>query len=159
MFLCSRPGGTRVAALTFGTEARIIFNLGDAEADTMIKVEKEIKKIRQAGGGTATRLALETVRKFVAPITRKRAQKVLFFITDGHSNIGGKPEKAARKLRNDHDFQIYAIGVGKEPKVRELMAIATEQGEGEKYVLSVADYATFQGAIEKAKIIKIGVYS
>ena len=154
-----RPGGTQVAALTFGTDVEIHFNLGDFENNAMEKAKRKIKKINQPGGGTATRAALDTVRNVIAPMTRKSAQKVLFFITDGHSNIGGSPEKAAKKLRKQYDFQIYAIGVGKKPKLRELRSIASvPANEDEEYVISVKNFKDFEKAIEKAKVIKIGMY-
>ena len=133
-----------------------MFNLGDDEFNTANDVIKKIREIHQPGGGTATRLALDMVRKIVAPNTRPSAQKVLFFITDGNSNIGGSPEKAANMLRKRKEFEIYAIGVGKKPKRRELMNIASEPyGE---HVLAVKDHATLKAAIEKSKIIRIGMY-
>ena len=133
-----------------------MFNLGDDEFNTAHDVIKKIREIHQPGGGTATRLALDKVRKVVAPNTRPSAQKVLFFITDGKSNIGGSPEKAAKMLRKRKNFEIYAIGVGKKPKHRELMNIASEPEE--EHVLAVNEYKTLRDAIEQARIIDIGMY-
>ena len=133
-----------------------MFNLGDDELNTTHDVIRKIREIHQPGGGTAMRLALDMVRKVVAPHTRPSAQKVLFFITDGKSNIGGSPEKAAKMLWKRKMFQIYAIGVGKKPKLRELISIASEPYE--EHVLAVKDYATLRCAIAKAAIIRTGMY-
>ena len=57
------------------------------------------------------RLALDMVRKVVAPHTRPSAQKVLFFITDGKSNIGGSPEKAANSIQFNSLFALFILQI------------------------------------------------
>lgn len=57
-------------------------------------------------------------------LARKDSKKALMFITDGNSNIGGKPASAARKLKRK-GVEIYVIGVGKKVKVEELRSIAS----------------------------------
>jgi complement component 2 len=90
----------------------------------------------------------------VIPFTRKGSQKVLFFITDGHSNIGGSPRKAAKHLRNEEDFEIYAVGVGRKVKRRELMEIASVPEY--EHVISVRKYKELVNAVKQAVDIKIG---
>nr|BAH22728.1 complement factor B precursor [Nematostella vectensis] len=147
-----KPGGTHVAAITYGTESHLEFNLGDAGALTAKSVIAKIGKIKRSGGGTASRLALDTTIRQVVPFTREGSQKALFFITDGHSNIGGSPRKAAKILK-DKGFQIYAIGVGKKVRRRELMEIASEPED--EYVISVRKYKQLLSAVKKAVHIKI----
>lgn len=143
-----------MAALTYGTNANIEFNLGDASVNSAKKAMEKIGKIRRAGGGTASRPALDLVRKEIVPFTRKGSQKVLFFITDGHSNIGGSPRKAAKYLRDEKEFEIYAIGVGKKVKRRELMEIATEPED--EHVISVRKYKELLHAVKQVVDIRIG---
>lgn len=110
MFFFFRADGTRIAAVSFGTEARLEFNLGEATVNTMEKAIEAIDKIMYMGGATASALALEMVRKVVVPQARADSHRVMMFITDGMSNIGGPPQKAAEYLRENEKFEIYAIG-------------------------------------------------
>ena len=105
-----RADGTRIAAVSFGTEAKLEFNLRDANVDTMEKAIEAIDKIMYMGGATASALALQMVRKVVVPQARRDSHRVMMFITDGMSNIGGSPLREAKHLRDKEDFEIYAIG-------------------------------------------------
>lgn len=111
-FVCFlfRADGTRIAAVSFGTEARLEFNLGEANVDTMEKAIEAIDKIMYMGGATASALALRLVRRVVVPQARGDSHRVMMFITDGMSNIGGPPQKEAKYLREEKNFEIYAIG-------------------------------------------------
>ena len=106
----SRRDGTRIALVTFGTEAKLEFNLGDAEVDTMKKVIKAISKVKYAGGATASSFALRLVRTVVVPNARGDSKRAMIFITDGKSNVGGPPKREAAILRDDQNFEIYAVG-------------------------------------------------
>ena len=105
-----RASGTRIAAVSFSTEARLELNLGEATVNTMEKAIQAIDKIRYMGGATAYALALRKVRRVVVPQARKDSHRVMMFITDGMSNIGGPPQKEAEHLREEENFEIYAIG-------------------------------------------------
>ena len=96
--------------VTFGTNAELEFNLGDARVSTMEGTLKAINDVRYRGGGTATAMALELVQTVVAPIARRGSHKAMMFITDGKSNIGGSPKKIAKELRDIDGFEIYAVG-------------------------------------------------
>lgn len=68
-----RSDGTQIALVTFGTEARLYFNLGDAAVDTTEKAIEAIDRVKYIGGlllllllwtwseGTLYRLRVETV--------------------------------------------------------------------------------------------------
>ncbi|KXJ16643.1 Complement C2 [Exaiptasia diaphana] len=148
-----KPGGTHVAALTYGTKPQMEFNLGDASTDSADKVIRQLDKIDRLGGGTASQPALDMVKTLVVPQTREGSQKTLFFITDGRSNIGGSPRKAAAYLREKKDFEIYAVGVGKQVRHRELMSIASHPED--KHVLVVKDYGELPKMVRQAVDIKI----
>ena len=96
--------------MTFSTKAKLQFNLGDTEVNTIDKVLKALDKVFYLGGATSFAPALRTVRKAVVPRTRRDSHRVMMFITDGMSNIGGPPKKEARRLRDEEDFTIYVIG-------------------------------------------------
>ena len=78
--------------------------------DTMEKAIEAINKIMYMGGATASALALRMVRRVVVPQARRDSHRVMMFITDGMSNIGGPPQKEAKYLRDEENFEIYAIG-------------------------------------------------
>lgn len=149
-----RADGTRIAAVSFGTEAILEFNLGEANVDTIDKALEAIDKIRYMGGATASALALRMVRRVVVPQARDDSHRVMMFITDGMSNIGGPPQKEAKYLREKENFEIYAIGVGKKVRIRELMGIASA-ADDDDHVISVKKYNNLQDAIKKAVYIKI----
>ena len=111
-YLYFRRDGTRIALVTFGTEAVLEFNLGDAKVATLERAIEEIGKVKYAGGATASAKALKLVRTVVAPNARKGSKRAMIFITDGKSNIGGPPEREAKILKENKqfDFEIYAVG-------------------------------------------------
>ncbi|XP_015777234.1 PREDICTED: complement factor B-like isoform X2 [Acropora digitifera] len=147
-----RAGGTRVALVTFGTNAELEFNLGDARVSTLEETLKAIDGVRYRGGGTATAMALELVQTAVAPMARSGSHKALMFITDGKSNIGGSPKKIAKELREIYGFEIYAVAVGRKPSMYELSEIASS---GEEYIIRVKSYEKLQKAIRRAAYAKI----
>ena len=105
-----RANATRIALVTFSTEAKVEFNLGDAKVDTLEKAIKTIENATYEGGATASALALEKVREVVVPFARRDSKRVMFFITDGKSNINCFPGKEAKYIREKERFQIYAVG-------------------------------------------------
>ena len=96
--------------VTFGTNAKLEFNLGDARVSALEETSKAIDDVRYSGGGTAAAMALELVQKAVAPMARRGSHKALMLITDGKSNIGGFPKKIAKVLREIYGLEIYAVG-------------------------------------------------
>ena len=111
-YLFFRRDGTRIALVTFATEPVLEFNLGDFKVATLEQAIEEIGKVKFAGGATASAKALKLVRTVVAPNARKGSKRAMIFITDGKSNIGGPPEREAKILKEDEqfDFEIYAVG-------------------------------------------------
>lgn len=96
--------------MTFGTTARLEFNLRDANVDTLDKVIEAIDGIRYMGGATATSDALTLVRKEVVKKAGFESDRVMIFITDGKSNLGEAPKKIAGVLHKKDRFEVYAIG-------------------------------------------------
>lgn len=95
--------------MTFGTTARLVFNLRDANVDTLDKAIKAIDGIRYMGGATATTDVLTLVRKEVVKKAWFESDRVMIFITDGQSNLGEAPKKIAGVLHKEDRFEVYAI--------------------------------------------------
>ena len=93
-----RSDGTHIALVTFGTEARLYLKLGDAAVDTTEKTIEAIDRVKYIGRATASALALDMVRRDVVSLARRDSKRAMMFITDGMSNIGGRPEKIALKF-------------------------------------------------------------
>lgn len=144
--MLNRPRGTRIALIVYGTKPKLEFNFGDHGATTQKDVIKRLKKIRKYGRATATRAALNMARTTVFVEKNSKRQRVMFFITDGRSNIGGPPEKAARILREKYKVKIMAIGVGESVNIRELYAIAHNREDA----IVMKDYKALDDAMKKA---------
>ena len=82
--------------MTFGTTARLVFNLRDANVDTLDKAIKAIDGIRYMGGATATTDVLTLVRKEVVKKAGFESDRVMIFITDG-VQFGGSSQKNSRR--------------------------------------------------------------
>ena len=82
-----RPGGTRIAAITYNTRADLVYNLGDVRVDTVERAKAVTSGITYLGGGTATRSALILIKNAV-PIDKRRTT-ALIIITDGKHNVEG----------------------------------------------------------------------
>ena len=82
--------------------------MGDAKLDTMEKVINGLERdMREA---PVSALPLDIVRYVVVPNARADSKRVMMFITDGGSNLGGPLKRAAKYLREQEDFEIFAIG-------------------------------------------------
>lgn len=78
--------------------------------NTVKKAIKAISAVKYTKGATASTLALQMARKYVASMARTNSKRVMIFITDGKSNIGEPPKREAFRLKNESRFEIYAVG-------------------------------------------------
>jgi collagen type VI alpha len=135
-----RPGKTHIGVLTFGTEVRIIFNVGEIRGESELKAA--IKGIKQMRGETHTHEALRRTRveMFSGAHTRPNVPHIVIVITDGESNF---PDRTAVEagLAHGEGLQIFAIGVGQQVNREELEAIASEPD----MVFQVDDYSVLDG--------------
>ena len=155
--MLSLPRGllvARFAAVTYGSEAKLEFNLGDADVDTTEKLVKRIGQIRRVMGGTASEAALEEVLTHIVPMSDEGRKRFMIFISDGRSNIGASPERNAKKLKYVHGFEIYAVGVGKKINRRGLAIVASMPFE--EHVIEVRNHAALWKGLKKAAEVKIG---
>ena len=85
-------------------------------------------------GGTDIANALDKVYHGVMNEARPKTKKVLFLITDGHSNVGSNPHQIAGRLR-EKGFEIFTIGLTKNADEHELRSIATQPYRSHVYLL------------------------
>ena len=108
--------------------------------------------LRYTGGMTATGTALEYVRNSLIfdsfAGARSVAKKVVFVLTDGHSNQGITPATPARQLRASGAI-IFALGVTTNVRQSELLSIASSSS----HELHVDSYATLN---KVTKMVKAG---
>ncbi|XP_070576064.1 sushi, von Willebrand factor type A, EGF and pentraxin domain-containing protein 1-like isoform X2 [Ptychodera flava] len=127
----------RVAVVTYSTTVSVSYNSipdGDESVDLdKCQLFSEIDKIpREAKGWTATTDALRESRKILEN-SRPEAEKRIFLITDGPSDIGEKPTVASRELLslvwNDNitsQLRIFAVGFG-DAEYEELLSITSNE--------------------------------
>ncbi|XP_070570995.1 complement factor B-like isoform X1 [Ptychodera flava] len=155
------PGGTRVGALTYGSDTIVNFHLSDdlftaqAVLDELDKINYDAMENRR---GTATSHALKTVREVMIPqaegvLDRPHANKAMFMITDGRSNIGGDPSAEAKKLQEDFDVDIHCIGVGHDVSKKQLSGISSSPLR--EHLFFIADYRRLEWLIDEITNEKI----
>ncbi|XP_035673137.1 sushi, von Willebrand factor type A, EGF and pentraxin domain-containing protein 1-like [Branchiostoma floridae] len=109
------PTTTRVAVVSFGTSARVEFDLLRSSSNDNNKCEllrTHLPKLSYTGGATNTvgalRLALALLKN---PGVRSYSTKVVFTITDGYWNRGGDPAYVVRELQS-RGVIMFAFGIG-----------------------------------------------
>ena len=80
------------------------------DVDTREKSIEAIDKMTYIGGAGGPKLAFQLVRRAVVPLARVDSERVMTFITDGRWSIGGLPQKEAKRLRDEENFEIFTIG-------------------------------------------------
>lgn len=155
---------TRVCVITFSTSPHVIVN--------DIAIGKETKcslltKIRQRlttallYGFTATHAALEKAIDMLYD-SRKFAKKVVFVLTDGHSNMGPAPVQASVKLRSikwdsnwkvakeGPQLEIYAFGI-KDAYLPELRSIGSSLPNHTYYIPTFTEFERLARLIHNGK--------
>ena len=143
------PDDTRVAIIRFSTDANLLFNLSRySDLDSLIQGISEVNFI---GGGTNTQSALRLLRESAANgdlglRDSTSAVPIAIVITDGRS---GLPAQEAELLHTSTNFDVFAVGVGSNIDVQELMLIAGSDG----FVIQIdsfgpSDFQRFEKQIE-----------
>ena len=116
---------TRVAVITYSDVATVDINDISVSSSASSRENKctLMKRLRRTFsrkrpyGHTATYNALNMTQHILID-SRPEARKVVILVTDGKSNLGPPPVRAARRLasmrwtqHNDQQLQIYAIGI------------------------------------------------
>ncbi|XP_035679050.1 sushi, von Willebrand factor type A, EGF and pentraxin domain-containing protein 1-like [Branchiostoma floridae] len=138
------PTTTRVAVVSFGTDAKVEFDLLRWTSNNNNKCEllrTYIPKLKYTGGGTNTigalNLALALLKK---PGVRSTSTKVVFTITDGKWNVGGDPSSVVRTLQA-RGVYMYAFGVGAWGiSSSRLRGLGNKDSHGHKYVYLCLDF-------------------
>ncbi|XP_005097975.1 collagen alpha-1(XIV) chain [Aplysia californica] len=131
---------TRVAAISFSTNATVEFHLD--EFYDQKDVRDHVEMIRYTGGGTNTGDALKLVNDSVLISergVRSNVSHVVIVVTDGRSENSTETKAQANVLK-DSGVLMFAIGVGPYVDDQELEAIASEPSEN--FIFTIADYDT-----------------
>ncbi|KAH3873207.1 hypothetical protein DPMN_036436 [Dreissena polymorpha] len=118
---------TRVALVTFATDVTNEFYLGRYNANS--SVIHAIQQAQYPNGETNTHLALDHVRlQSLSPHNgaERNVSKVVFVLTDGHSNEPDATRRASFELKKDPQVTVVAIGIGSGVGDKELREIASD---------------------------------
>ncbi|XP_005097989.1 collagen alpha-1(XII) chain-like [Aplysia californica] len=131
---------TRVAAVSFSTNATVEFHLD--EFYDQKDVRDHVEMIRYTGGGTNTGDALKLVNDSVLISehgVRSNVPHVVIVITDGRSQNSPDTRAQAKALKDSGIF-MFAIGVGPYVDDQELKDIASAPSEN--FMFTIAGYDT-----------------
>lgn len=125
------PDDTRVAVITFSSDAHLIIHL-DRFSD-LDSLKQGIMAIEYDAGLTDTAAALQLLRLTSANgelrvRSSADAVQVAIVITDGRSNNRLDTTREAGLIHSSTDFEIFAVGVGNNVDMDELAAIAGSNG-------------------------------
>ncbi|XP_030844905.1 LOW QUALITY PROTEIN: sushi, von Willebrand factor type A, EGF and pentraxin domain-containing protein 1-like [Strongylocentrotus purpuratus] len=143
------PGGTRVGAVSYSSEARRLFNVNDFT--TTVNVVNAIEaNVNYTNKGTNLPAALDTIGVMIAETAEESGyssrKRILFIITDGFSNVGGAPSKSAQPLKEDAALKIHCIGISRNTDKTALAEIASPPVS--EHVFYLSDYNKLERAVE-----------
>ncbi|KAG8181467.1 hypothetical protein JTE90_017528 [Oedothorax gibbosus] len=132
----NNTSGTRAAVLAFGTNVDILFNLDNKTITSAAAASNALDTLQAGGGGTALQEALMSVFTQL-PELRPGAKRALFVLTDGEPNVGSEEDTLffARELRDERNFEIFTLGIGKGINRQFLAKLASEPAFNHIFVL------------------------
>lgn len=115
---------TRISVAVYSTRPYLIF--GFRRYSSRNAILTAVRRIRYPSGGTKIGRALTFARyrMFTGRQTKGR-KRVLIVLTDGISQ--DRITSPARRLKRSKNVEIFAIGVGRGFKIRQLQRIATDK--------------------------------
>nr|KAG5697781.1 hypothetical protein BaRGS_026738 [Batillaria attramentaria] len=129
------PERTRVGVAVYSDNVTNIVSLTDTQTRSSIK--HALKKSPYVTGGTNTGGALQYIRTEGFASARRQVAHVIIILTDGQSANSTDTVKEARKARQEGIY-IFAVGIGSQTDVRELMEIASDPDEN--FVFHVEEF-------------------
>jgi len=125
------PDDTRVALIRFSDDANLEFDLN--EYSDLNSLLQGIIAVEYDAGFTDTAAALQLLRESSASGVlgvrdSASAVQVAIIITDGRSNDKAETESEAKLIHTSTNFEIFAVGVGNNVDMEELMLIAGSSG-------------------------------
>lgn len=118
-----RRGGVRVAVLSFANNMRINLELTPSSLRTIRKIGS-IKGPSGCGSNLGRTMFL--LRKRIVPKLRPTSKRALFIITNGKLVMGSGHKRASRLLKTENRFEVFVIGVGKNPNKEMLSTLVSE---------------------------------
>jgi len=146
-----RRGGIKAAALTFANNMRINFEFLSSSARTL----KKIWSIRKPGGcGSNLGRAMFLLRKRIAPKVRRESRRSLFVITNGRLILGTSHKRAARLLKVENRFEVFVIGIGKNPDKEVLSTLVSDPVK--EHFIGLKVYSDVFSSVRKAVTSRTG---
>ena len=121
--------------MTFSGYPRVHIDLADGGRRTGRALMRAVDRIPQSRGSTDTGKAIRKARAMMATTGRDGVAKLLIVFTDGESDDPFRTIKEAR-LTHAAGINVFAIGIGKDARQRELQSIASRG----QYVFTVSSY-------------------
>ncbi|CAH1269014.1 SVEP1 [Branchiostoma lanceolatum] len=154
------PTTTRVAVVSFGTDAKVEFDLLESNSEDNNKCEllrthiPKIKYDMKTEGTTNTRGALDHALALLdlkERDVRSFSTKLIFTITDGEWNNGGDPATVVRKLQ-EMGVYMFAIGIGKwGVNNYRLRSLGNKKSHGHEYVYLCLDFTVLSEVARRFK--------
>lgn len=122
-YLNVKPGASRAAFITFGSQSRTAFEYDDYQ--TQSQMETQIDGAPYVGGSRVMLPALEKALSVMA-LSRPLVPKIIVFVTSGRSfTISGEaPEKAISSLHNA-GANVFVVVVRKDPDKDDLLKMVS----------------------------------
>ena len=161
----SDGSGARVAALSYSKSVDLQFDLNDHYNKD--KIIQEIDKLTYFGSGTYTHLGLRALESqvfqtvhgarsiqegdlvefniFMVLLYHTGVPRIAFILTDGRATLAF--EQDAENLK-DLDVNVYAIGIGDNIDVPELVQIASSPSD--QYVSTISGYSSISSLVSEA---------
>ncbi|XP_038057933.1 sushi, von Willebrand factor type A, EGF and pentraxin domain-containing protein 1-like [Patiria miniata] len=130
------PENSRVAVVTYSSCDKIYTDFDYINSpvgkNKCTLLGTDLPRTNYREGGTCTVDGLRRAQDILAG-ARPSTQKIVFVLTDGHSNDGGSPLPVAAALRNT--AAVFAIGLGTGISVDELNGIASSPSDDYVFLL------------------------
>lgn len=106
-----RPDKVRIGVVKFSSRTTVVFRLNTH--DSKAEMQNAVKNLQMEGSGTRI-LNLEAMIPLFEEASQTRNEKfrkLLIVITDGKSEVEGKPVRVQAEELRKHNVTIYAVGV------------------------------------------------
>ena len=102
------PQNSRIGLVSYNTEARVVFGL--TKYKNYAELAAAVENVEFSEGITATGDALQLAQDKVLSAARPGVPKIIFLVTDGHTNFGADPIAVAAELKKQ-GVTIITVGI------------------------------------------------
>eukprot|EP00057_Strongylocentrotus_purpuratus_P014650 XP_011669124.1 PREDICTED: complement factor B isoform X2 [Strongylocentrotus purpuratus] len=146
----SSPGGTRVGAVSYSSQASRLFNVNDySSSEAVVNAIEGL--VNYKNKGTNLPAALNEIKEMITgetlePYGNSSRKRIIFIITDGFSNVGGDPSERAQPLKEDLAVKIHCIGISQNINKQALAEIASLPVS--EHIFPLSGYPALERAVE-----------